>query len=771
MAQNPGNSFTLLSLLYIILLAFVYFIKPRAKNLETKIYNLVIITCLVGNTISLGTYYFMMHLDVYPILNEIFARGYLLFVLTFIALISYYVLIISIDEKAPIQKKNKQLQYSRLCVLLFTVIAFFFSLVLPIEYVSDSGIVYSTGSAVKFVFTSTRLYAFMWIVVLLLRIKRIKEKKYWPMILYIILGSIVSYIQGNHPEYLLSTSMMVFCTFLMYFTIENPDVKLINELELAKNQAEKANRAKSDFLSSMSHEIRTPLNAIVCLSEIINSSDDIKEIHEDSKDVVNASHTLLEIVNGVLDISRIEADKMEIVNTTYNPVEEFEDLSKLIETRIGEKDIKFRTNFAEDIPNCLYGDKGKIKQIVTNILSNAVKYTEKGYIDFDVKCINKNDACKLTISIKDTGRGIKKEQMDKLFTKFNRLDEDKNTTIEGTGLGLAITKSLVELMGGKIVVDSTYGEGSKFTIFIEQQIASENMAMEEKIITNQVYNNKKVLVVDDNKLNIKVASKIFKELNIEVDEANSGFECIDKIENGNKYDIIFMDIMMPKMSGVETLKKLKNIKDFSIPVVALTADAMEGKSNKYLEVGFDDYITKPINRDKLNQILNKLLKIDNQNIKDDNQEREDENITEDKVIPVTDEDVQKLKEVEEKQSSETKKGNIEFLKENDIDVDASIELLGDIEMFNETLKDFIEESKERIPRLIKNKMSENMSDYAIDVHAMKSDSKYLGFKKLAELSYEHEMKSKASDYEYVALHFEELIEEYNRIKKIIDNYL
>jgi len=479
----------------------------------------------------------------------------------------------------------------------------------------------------------------VWLISVSINYKNLTNKKYIPLYLILAIGSIVVLIQRMQPELLLITYMFSFVTVIMYHTIENPDIKMINELEYAKNMAEKANRAKSDFLSSMSHEIRTPLNAIVGLSECIKNSDDIEEIHEDANDVVMASNNLLEIVNGILDISKIEADKMEIIETNYNPVELFDEVATIAKTRIGEKDIELRCNFAEDIPNTLYGDKGKLKQIITNVLSNAVKYTEEGHIKFNVSCINERDKSNLQIIITDTGRGIKPDQLDKIFNKFERAEEDKNSTIEGTGLGLAITKSLVEMMGGKILVHSTYGEGSKFTIFLEQKyskIESNTKVVKDEKVS---YSDKKALVVDDNKLNIKVASKVLSEFELNIDSADSGFNAIEKIENNEHYDIIFMDIMMPKMSGVETLKKLKEIDGFNIPVVALTADAMEGKSTKYIEVGFNDYLSKPINKDELKRVLNKFL--------NGNVEIEEEKIIEEdphihRVIPITDEDIEML---------------------------------------------------------------------------------------------------------------------------------
>lgn len=601
-------SFSICSFIFVLMFIIFYFSKERLNTLDTKMYSCILVTNIIGIMIDVFGYFIFKIYGSESFISILISKFYLVYYFLWAYFFLLYIFVISFREKTEYLFQKK---FTKPSIILTSIIISLIVLILPIQITYKDNVAYSSGLSVNMVYGLCFIMVGIMLYCLLRNLKKISTKEYIPLLTFMVLSTFCMIIQKTYPEITLMLMCHSIVTSLMYFTIENPDVKMVKELEVAKNEAEKANHAKSEFLSSMSHELRTPLNAIVCFSELLESKEGLDSESKDfAKDIVSASHNLLDLVNGVLDISKIEAGKMELINKEYNSQELFNSLSTMVIPRIGDKPIDFKTVIASDIPPVLKGDTGKLKQIILNLLTNAVKYTDKGFIKYRVECINdfKNNQTKLIITVTDTGRGIKKEDIDRLFKKFERLEEDRNTSIEGTGLGLAITEGLAELMGGKITVISDYGKGSTFKFVVIQEIVNVEVKEESSNITSSDYNTfegKKALIVDDSKLNLKVAENVLKNFLVTTESVTSGLECLSCV-NSKKYDIIFMDIMMPNMSGVEVLRKIRE-NGVNTPVIALTADAIEGQEEKYMSEGFDGYISKPINKEKLSYVLNKYL--------------------------------------------------------------------------------------------------------------------------------------------------------------------
>ena len=551
--------------------------------------------------------------------------------------------------------------------------------------------------------------------------------------------------------------------------------KMIKELETAKIEAENASKAKENFLANISHEIRTPLNVVLGMNEMLYNETDIKLIKDYSKNIEEAGKSLLNTINDVLDFSKIQSGKLDINKSDYNLKETILNTTELLRKKIEAKGLQLTVDINNEIPDVLNGDKMRIEQILLNLMDNSLKYTNAGKIKVtaNYESIDKNNV-NIIISVKDTGCGITNEDKNNLFTSFKRLEEDKNRMFEGTGLGLAITKRLVDAMNGSILVESDVGVGSFFKVTIPHSVVE---SKEEKILeplnTNDELNipNINVLAVDDNSTNLLVFKGLLKKTNAKIDTCTKGSEALELFKNNN-YDIVFLDHMMPEMDGVEVLNRIKDIekdKNTNIPIIVLTANAMEGSKEEYLRYGFNDYLSKPVNGASLKNMLKKFL-IDS-NTNDEKQDIKKDKTTEE--IKSNNDNIETNDEEETNQNEniieEPIKVERQFIDEkNNTEEESKVE-----ENIN-TVREFIEDKKEntnselthcfeRIKKIKDNNFID-LEGYINTLEEFKKISKEKGFTKLAQRAYVHLLKSKDKDIEYLKEHFIDLENEYNKAK-------
>lgn len=609
-------SIQFLSLIYLILVLGVFLYKKNSHNLEGVLYQVLLILTIIVVGFDIASNLLIPYHESLEMINIILGKGYLVASIIWCAWLTMYVFHINSDNSNSLGDIIKNEPFLRWGII-FTIAFCIGACLLKTTFVYDSDLMlsYQVGEALYFTFVVSFIYMGFTAIYMIYNPKKISFAQRIPIFVFLLLALMAVVLQWMHSSIHLVSSVMCFVMLFIYFTMENPDQKIISELEKDKEVVEEASKAKTDFLSNMSHDIRTPMNAIIGFSESLLMEELTDHQKSEVQNIYEAATTLLAIINNILDVSRIESGKEEKKERPYEFRKIIMQITSVITSKIDVNKIKFNINIDRNVPTHFIGDELKIYQILMNLLSNAVKYTNEGSIDFSVSADIFEDKATLKFIVKDTGIGIKKEDYDKIFVKFSRINNPENDhEIEGTGLGLVITKSLTELLGGTIDFQSEYGVGTTFTVNIPQKIYYGAVQDGVSAINNGPLNVNNVhfdgslydiLIVDDNNLNLKVAERILSDYKFQITLASSGEEALDKIKNGARYDLIFLDHMMPGMDGIQTLKELKSLQGVKIPpVIALTANAMVGMKEMYLSEGFDGYISKPINREELQDLLN-----------------------------------------------------------------------------------------------------------------------------------------------------------------------
>lgn len=695
--------------LLILITIFIFINKKKVEKTEKKkIFNFMIIFTILSVICELiGN---IVYLDKSVTMPSLLSKIFMISVLTTVFLYTCYNLLIT--HNIDSFKQSKKAFILRRVYFFIYLIVMFFIIVTESLFTNNELINYSYGLSSDILFLSIIFYFITWLVSLFFNYEKIENENSL-LFIYLLIGIYSLIIRIFYPQILfisLVESYLIIYTYLKDFNIKK-----------------EINNNNDDYFKDLSYKIRTPLNAIVSFSEFVTKANTLEEAKENATDIIDTSNYLLSTVNNYLDMIKAEDGNLEINETDYNSYIMFESIIDAAKDALEKDNVKLKTHISYDIPEMLYGDYVNIKKIVNTLISYSIRNTNKGYIDLSVKCVKSHGLCRLIFSIKDTGIGIKKEELDKLFN-------------DNSIPSLKIVKQLVEMMGGKIVVESELGKGSKYTVAIDQKTSNKIIEKDSvEVVETLNLKGKDILIVDDNKLILKMIKRMLENFNANVITVTSGMECLKAVEK-EKYDLILLDENMPRMNGFDTLIKLKQIKDFNIPVIILVADKDNIKN--HLDEGFTDYLLKPINHNKLHDILSKYINV---------------NETDDEIIDIIDDD-------------NPNKNNIEFLINNGIDANKGIELLGDIVMYNDMLSEFNEEINDRIEKLKEYKDSD-INNYAIVVHSLKSDSQYLGFKDLAEEALNHELEAKKNNQDYINNNFDKLMDLLNNVLNIIRQYL
>ena len=597
-----GIYFLIEAIVYSMLLMTVYFRKKVFKSKENKVYSILVVVSFFELIVELILDFVGPMYKEIPNVSYFVARLFSFGVELWITILLCYVLFVCLS----IKKKERYIPVVRNIAVVLMIIFTTLNFILPLNFKYDGYIAYTYGPSVNIIYLSAFLYSFIGIIALIRNIKNIKDKRFFPILIFLIVGGIASYIQYMNPVLLLATPIHAFITFLMYFTIENPDVKMIEEYHKAKEISDNANEDKTMFLYNMTNDIRLitkdiNYNTDAAINEMSNKKLDKDLVNDYLRAIKENTARFTTMTNEILDVDSIDSASIKVYDDKYNIKLLLKKIVTLYSDECSKKGLTFRSDIASDLPEYLYGDNLGLKNVLISILDNSIKYTKEGYIELNVNTIIKNNIARLIITIEDSGVGISPDEMDSIF--YKRKEE-----IDGSNMksNLFTARKLITLMGGTIIPSSNYGNGTTMKIVLDQKIVEE--ANEKYNKYESFYDEKKILLVDDNISTEKIISKLIRDTNIKLDYVSLGKEALDKIRGKEKYDLILLDEVMDPLDGVTVMKKFKDIRNFKTNVILLTRNNEYEYNEEYLKYGFSGYLLKPISKDKLFEIIDKYLK-------------------------------------------------------------------------------------------------------------------------------------------------------------------
>lgn len=724
-----------------IVIAFmsaIYFSSKRENTKLHKTFSIFLIVSMIHLIFDGITIYTVNHMDIVSSwFNDISHR---IFISTMVVIfyLGYRYIATLIEEDT-----GKDSHSFTASTIILTV-SFAGTLFLPLIYVETPQGNYSYGPAVFTLYISVATYLIMVFIVLCKYWKQINAKK--KKVIGIAMASelFVLIYQSIYPTALISGMGLMLISLSFYLTMENPDILLVKQVQEEKQKAEEANAAKSLFLSHMSHEIRTPMNAVVGMTEILLRTPLTEEQHDYLINIKSSGNALVSIINDILDISKIEAGKMELINEVYEIRSLLDEIHMIILNRIGEKPVELIYEIDETLPRALFGDGLRLRQIIINLLNNAVKFTDTGHVKLIVKVESQtNETCLVHIAVEDTGQGIKEEDFQRLFAAFEQVNTSQNRGKVGTGLGLTISNQLIGMMNGKLELQSEYGVGSRFFFTIPQQIVSEDLLAKEDAENdsmNFMAPEAKILIVDDNEMNCKVALGLLSPFQMQMDTADNGKTALEMIQQ-KEYHIVFMDHMMPIMDGIEATEALRKMDGNyykNVPVIALTANAMKESEKLFYQAGMNGFIAKPIDIREMCKVIKKYLPehllIKTEYISDNNVEIAN--------LPVIE----------------------------GIDSAAGVRYSGSTELFISLLSDFYKVIDAKTDKINEYIADNAIRAYTIEVHALKSAAKMIGATELSEQFLHLEQLGNANDVEAIKTETPKVLENYQCYKDYLKQF-